>query len=283
LTIAYVVSAYKLPEQLVRLVRRLATPNASFAIHVDRKTPTELYREMVANLHDVGSVRFLERHVCNWGDFGHVRATLKGIEQLLADAVPFDYLVLLSGQDYPLRAAAEIEQFLDGARGRSFMSHWPLPHDPWTGRGGLDRVERWHLVGRRHLHLSLPLRRRLPGGLAPFGGSPYWCLARPVVEHVHKVIHARPELVRFFERVFVPDELFFQTLVVNSRWRETLIADNLRYVDWSRRPAPAVLGRDDFDRLVGSGKLFARKFDPTVDAEVLDRLDAHVEQVTIFP
>ena len=52
--------------------------------------------------------------------------------------------------------------------------------------------------------------------------------------------------------------------------------DDLRYLDWSREPAPAVLTRDDLPALLGSGKLFARKFDPTVDSEVLDALDRHL-------
>jgi hypothetical protein len=274
---AYVISAYKLPDQLVRLVRRLATPDASFAIHVDAKTPAGVYARMVDGLRDLPSARFVERHACHWGGFGHVRATLKGIERLVRDEVPFDYVVLLTGQDYPLRPAAAIERFLAEADGRSFMSHWPLPHEPWAGRGGLDRIERRHLLWRR-AHVSLPARRRLPGGLAPYGGAPYWCLARPVVEHVRETVRRRPELVRFFRHVFVPDEIFFQTIVVNSPWRETLVDDALRYVDWSGRPAPAILRRADLDRLVASPKLFARKFDVTVDGEILDLLDARLDR-----
>jgi hypothetical protein len=276
--VAYVISAYKLPDQLVRLVQRLESPNSSFAIHVDRKTGSDVYARMQEGLRAVDSVHFLERHTCNWGDFGHVRATLKGLAHLLEDGDPFDYLVLLTGQDYPLRPAEEIEAFLAGADGRSFMRWWPLPHEPWSGRGGLHRIERWHLVGRRHLRLSLPLRRRLPLDLVPFGGSPYWCLARPVAEHVHETVRAHPELVRFFEHVFVPDELFFQTIVANSRWRDSLVDDNLRYVDWSRLPAPAILGAGDVDRLLASPALFARKFDATVDAVILDLLDAHLDR-----
>ena len=80
--------------------------------------------------------------------------------------------------------------------------------------------------------------------------------------------------MRFFERVLIPDELFFQTLIMNSPLRETVVNDNLRFLDWSREPAPAVLGVHDLDRMIESGKLFARKFDVTVDADVLDRLDA---------
>ena len=85
-----------------------------------------------------------------------------------------------------------------------------------------------------------------------------------------------PDYVRFFEHVFVPDELFFQTIIMNSALRDTVVNDNLRYVDWTREPAPAVSTRDDLTALLELGQLFARKFDETVDREVLDALDRHL-------
>jgi hypothetical protein len=274
--IAYIVSAYKLPAQLERLLRRLAAPEASFAVHVDRKTRRSVYEEMVARTADLG-VTFLPRHVSHWGGFGHVLATLKGIDHFVEHGPPFDYAVLLTGQDYPLRAPTAIADFLEGTGGRSFMNNWPLPFPPWGERGGLDRIEDWHLITYRRLHLALPLRRRLPLGLEPYGGGAYWCLARDVVEHIHGFVHDNPSYVDFFKHVFVPDELFFQTIVMNSPLGESIENENLRYLDWTRRPAPAVLGKDDFPALVSTHKLFARKFDERVDVSILDLLDAHID------
>lgn len=276
--IAYVVSAYKRPAQLGRLLRSLATPNASFAIHVDRKTRPSVFRAMQEASDGVAGVQFLERHVSHWGGFGHVRATLKGLAHVVESGDPFDYLVLLTAQDYPLRPAERIEEHLGGAGGRSFLSHFPLPFPLWKPRGGLDRFEDWHYVGYRHLHLALPLRRKLPGGLQAFGGGPYWCLARPVVEHVYDFVGRNPEYVRFFEHVYVPDELFFQTIVLNSPHAESVVNDDLRFIDWSGHPGPTVLRLEHLPQLLESEKLFARKFDESVDARVLDAIDRHLEQ-----
>jgi hypothetical protein len=271
--VAYVVSAYKYPKQLGRLLRVLSTSTASFSVHVDRKTRPSVFRAMRAETEDVPNVRFLPRHVSHWAGFGHVRATLKGLADVVERGAPFDYVVLLTAQDYPLRSSAYIERFLGDAGGRSFMNHWPLPFPPWEPRGGVDRIEDWHLITYRRLHLALPLRRRLPGGLDPYGGGAYWCLARPVVEYIHEFVQRNPAYVRFFERVFVPDELFFQTIVLNSPLRETIVNDNLRFIDWSENPGPTVLRMEHLPKLVESGKLFARKFDASVDAEILDALD----------
>lgn len=52
--------------------------------------------------------------------------------------------------------------------------------------------------------------------------------------------------------------------------------DDLRYLEW-RRPnvagGPAVLGKQDFNRIMSSSKLYARKFDMNRDAQVLDMID----------
>jgi Core-2/I-Branching enzyme len=274
--IAYVISAYKLPVQLVRLVRRLAAPGVTLAVHVDRKTRRSVVDEMVAGTRGL-DVTFLPRHVSHWGGFGHVRTSLKGIDHLYRTGVEFDYAVLLTGQDYPLRSAASIAERLGASGGASFMNWWPLPHAPWGERGGLERFEDWHWVTYDRKHIALPLRRRLPHGLAPFGGGAYWCFARPLVDYVQRFVTTSRDYVRFFEHVLIPDELFFQTLIMNSPLRDSIVNDNLRYLDWSREPAPAVLGVGDLDRMLGSDKLFARKFDETVDREVLDRLDEAID------
>jgi hypothetical protein len=277
MNVAYIVSAYKLPDQLVRLVHRLRTEGTHFVVHVDRKTDRRVYGQMVRGVEELGCVDFVPRHVCHWGAFGHVRATLKGIDRLYADGISFDYAVLLTGQDYPICPAAVIERRLAESDGCSFMNSWDVPHAGWSGHGGLDRIERWHLVGRRHLHVSLPLSRRAPAGLTPFGGGPYWCLARRVVDYVQAFVHEHPEVVSFFEHVWIPDELFFQTIVMSSPLRDTVVNDNLRFIDWSREPAPAILRRDDLESIVASGKLFARKFDATIDSEILDELDRRID------
>lgn len=276
--LAYIVSAYKLPAQLERMLRRLHYPGVTFAVHVDRKTRRPVFDEMVSRCSDLDVV-WLPRHRSQWGGFGHVRATLKGIEHIVGDGVPFDYAVLLTGQDYPLRRPAEIASVLGGAGGRSFMRHVALPWEPWGSRGGLDRIEGWHVITYRRLHFTLPLRRELPGGLRPYGGSAYWCLERTLVHFVHGFLKENPDYVRFFEHVFVPDELFFQTIAMNSELRHTVENDDLRYLDWSREPAPVVFTIRDLPALLESGKLWARKFDETLDPSVLDALDRHLDCV----
>jgi hypothetical protein len=97
--------------------------------------------------------------------------------------------------------------------------------------------------------------------------------------YVKRFCRENPDFVTFFRRVRVPDEIFFQTLVMNSPFRDR-ITDPLRYIAWDGdSDNPRILTMADLDALMASSSLFARKFDPAVDAEVLDRIDRVLEAV----
>ena len=280
MTIGYIICAHTQPGQLVRLVRRLRGGGAHFYIHVDKRVPGSVMREVERDLGLDEDVRLLPRHRCYWASFSLVEAVLEGVEALLADPVGVDYGVLLTGQDYPLRPAGVIERRLEEAGGRSFLSHWPS-----AGRF-LARVEQWHFngeLGGRRVRVPnrlLPLRigRTLPVGLEAFTGSAHWCLSRESLELVAGLLNDRPEVGEFFRRSAVPDESFFQTILLSSPLAPTIVNDDLRYIDWSGGgDSPRVLTVDDLGSMLESGDLFARKFDPEVDARVLDELDAAID------
>ena len=71
----------------------------------------------------------------------------------------------------------------------------------------------------------------------------------------------------------MPDETFFHTILCSSPLADRIVNDDLRLIDWSD-PAerPHIFRARDFDELKCAHDLFARKFDPTVDAEVIERV-----------
>ncbi|RYZ93136.1 MAG: glycosyl transferase, partial [Sphingobacteriaceae bacterium] len=72
-----------------------------------------------------------------------------------------------------------------------------------------------------------------------------------------------------------PDEFIFQTLLYNSKFKADMVDDDLRYIDWSGGGAsPKTLVMEDAEKLITSGKFFARKFDEMKDSVVMNLLDA---------
>jgi hypothetical protein len=270
--VAYIVSAYRNPGHLARLVRRLHTgSNSLFLVHVDAKTSETTYRAMTDGLAGLSGVRFLPRHACHWGGFGHVRASLKGLNEIARIGADPEHVILLSGQDYPIKSNQFIERFLDRGSGKSFFLHFPLPTENWS-HGGLNRFRDWHLR-TRGFHVRVPLRRRIPLDLRPWGGSAYWIVSRNALATITAFVAAHPEYVRFFRHVDIPDELFFQTILLNGPEAPNCVNFRLHYTEWDRIPAPAVLTRDDYEAIAESPCLFARKFDDSVDGEILALID----------
>jgi hypothetical protein len=277
-SVAYIIRTHRAPEQLERLVRRLATPTSRFLVHVNSSTDAAVYDEMRRRLDDVGSVRWVPRVRCYWGGWSLVEATLSAIDTAVAEGTDFDHAVLLTGQDYPLRATAEIESFFARHPGTSFLHHFPLPTTHWSYEDdGLARIRYWHFERIRiRTHLArIPLvRRPFPVGYRPYGGMALWALTRDAVAHMHAVAARDDRFLRFWRHTKMPDELFFQTVLLNSDLAPTIRNENLWYMDWSSGGAhPEILTRDDLPAMRGSDKLFARKFDVAADAAVLDELD----------
>jgi hypothetical protein len=274
--VAYLIRAHHAPNLLERLVRRLAGPEVGVFVHVSRTAEDAVYEEMVSRLRDVEALEWLPRRTCRYGGFSLVEATLAGLDRILARGTP-GHTLLLSGQDYPLRPRAEIEAVLKRSGERSFVHHFRLPAEDWRDEnGGLDRICQVHFervrVRTRLLHLP-GIRRRFPRGYDAYGGSAFWALSAPALEYVHRFVGENPSFVRFFRHVLIPDEIFFQTILLNSALRDSIVNEQLHYVDWSGGGAhPATLRAVDVERALASGKLFARKFDPS-DTEALDLVD----------
>jgi hypothetical protein len=133
--IAYLILAHKHPEQLARLVHRLSTEKTSFYIHVDRKTDDETHAQMVRRLGNLPNVHFLERQRVYLAHFSLVNATIKGLKEILNRDMRFDYIVLLSGQDYPIKPSSSVEKTFRENEPNSFMEYFPLPYAHWQEHG----------------------------------------------------------------------------------------------------------------------------------------------------
>lgn len=295
MNIAYVILAHKRPNQIIRLVRRLNGPGASFAIHVDL-AHRPVFRQVNAALGGMPNVAFAERVPVTWGAYSITRGIFNGIRALCEADFDFDYAALLSGQDYPLQPNEAIRAWLKAHRGQELIETRPFPREDWAPDGGYDRVERHHLYlpggGRlsyptyedtgikwfinRLLSLFLSARREFPVDYDPYGGSTWWCLSRRAVEYVRIFMESQRgrRLLSFFKTAQLADEILIHTILGNSRFEDRVADTYPWFIDWSEnRNSPPVLTLDRFDELAASGKLFARKFDAHVDSAILDRID----------
>lgn len=274
--IAHLILAHTSPEQLARLIRALEYKDHWIFVHLDKKAELSEFLPLTASLH---VVFISERVHVEWGAYSVVEATICGFRAIVNSGEHFDYVNLMSGEDYPLKPPPKVHQFFEDNAGKNFMSFESIFFE-WTE--AIPRLRKYHLtnyqfpgryLSQKLLNFMLP-QRKMPQGLELMGRSQWMSLTLEVVRYILQFMDSRPEVVRFFTFTWAPDEIIFQTILFNSPFRFSLVNDNLRYIDWSERlPSPKVLVSGDFKALRASDKLYARKFDLAKSSEILDRID----------
>ena len=276
MTVAYVIRAHHRATQLGRMVDRLSGDGISFHLHVSAVTSAETLGEIRAALDGRRDLEWAERVATYYMGWSMVESALSALRS--AAAKDPDHVVLLSGQDYPLKPPDAIKAWFATAGATSFVHHYRLPTDAWNREDdGMRRIrhywfERPHVFGRP---IRVPLwRRRFPKGFVPYGGSAWVALSGEAARYVLRFVEQNPRIVRFFRNTLIPDELFFQTVLLNSPLRESIVNEEVHHVDWSaNETSPKTFTASDFPALAASDKLLARKFDVKVDSEILDLID----------
>lgn len=125
--------------------------------------------------------------------------------------------------------------------------------------------------------LAKVYKRRFFRGLKPYGGSQWWMITFASAKFIVDFVKKNPRIIKFFKRTILSDEMFFQTLVLNSPNASNVINNNYRLIIWPESgPHPYIFTKEDFDLIKESNKLFARKFDSIVNKEIFDLIDQNI-------
>jgi hypothetical protein len=276
----FLIAAHKDPAQLNALVEQLRDDDFLVYVHLDAKSAIDP-REVHPAARQVA-----DRAAVHWGCFSQVQATLNSLAQIVAEVPDFDKVLFLSAQDFPLLSNAALKAALGSLREHELLDTVAIGRAPGQWAAGY-RYQYFHRddagkllriacsLANRAMR-ACGLTRRLPRGLQPHGGSSWWALSRDCVRELLERVRREPGIVRFFRSVSCPDEMFFQTLVMNSRFRERVLSENFRYIQWPEQGArnPKILDEHDFERIAASKAHFCRKIDSQASAALLPRLMA---------
>ena len=277
--IAHLILTYTDPHQTERMIKRLSRENFDFYIHVDKKFDIQphLYLGTLPNVYFIQN-----RQKVTWAAFSTVLATFACIREIAATGIRYDFINFLSGQDYPIKSADYINDFLEAHQGKEFISYRDIMND-W--KEGWIRLRKYYLTafsfpGKYRLENVINKifpRKTIPYGLHPYGGSMFWMLSPDAALYVVNRVTEDKKLRRFFFFSWASDEVVFQTILINSPYRDKIINNSYRYIDWSRGGAnPKVLNASDAEKLFQSDMLFARKFNMTKSPEILDIIDEYI-------
>jgi Core-2/I-Branching enzyme len=277
--IAHIILVHKNPYQVLRMVKALTHPDVDVWIHLDKKRVIEEYKAVFA----LRNVYIIEPRVKGeWGSFSLVQAMINGLKAAVASGKNYMYYNFLSGQDYPTQSPKLFYNYLASHSGIEFIGSRPYADT----EENIRRIHKYYLnnypfpgnaQAEKIINMLLP-RRKAPCHFQITKGPQWMTLTSEAVHYLLKFIDEHPRFVRFFKFVHAPDEFFFQTILYNSQFRNSMREQVFHFTDWSAMgKSPAVLTIANKEQLERPDLFFARKFDTTVDKAILDYLDNKID------
>lgn len=311
----YLIQTHRNPEQIYRLVETIKKASSNSYILLSHDfTTCDLD---LSNLRMQGvDVISKDAHGVR-GDFSLVQAYLDAVDWVLKHNIEFDWLINLSGQDYPTQSLALFEQFLDKTEFDGFLEYSNLlSRQSYYGvRESFDRYfyQYWHSgvpLSRWQRGLIKPLRILINNtqpfikidtsyqfsiGIRAFfnpfaqdftcyGGSFFKIISYKCARYLRDFLNANPSLIKYYKRTRNSDESLIQSVLVNNRSFK-FYSTNKFYIDWTgtHHGHPRVLTVKDYPALISDDVYFARKFDMCEDSKILDMLDARILQTGCIP
>lgn len=272
--IAYILLVHKAPAQISRMMRAIYAPGNFYCFHVDRKAPKAVHDAIAAICLEYPEAFVIPPRVVNWGGWSMVAAELHGIKALLARSEQWDHVVCLSGQDFPLVSQSRLRETIDREPTLNYLSCLPL--DPGL-KNKLRRIEYYYVELFRRQRRILRIRRKHPGDFVVHGGDQWFVLTREFAEFSLNAPISR-RIQRFMRFTVVPDEMYFQTVIMNSKFASTCAQRHLSKIAWDAGDAdhPRILTLKDLPWLLEGDECFARKFDERLDDRVLKFLESRL-------
>ncbi len=281
---AFLLQVHNNKNQLIKLLTYLDHPDNDIFVHIDEKSSEldgiENFKTMYSKL------VFLPRIRVYWGGYSQIQVEME-LLKVSTNTNKYDRYHLISGVDLPLMTVKELHSFFDEKPKTEFI-HFDIDQNNemisrrvaqfhWL-RNRVDRTQRF-LCGIEKL--SLIVQRFL--GVNRWKNCDYvlrkganWF---SITDECARYICSKEEWVnQHFKYTKCCDEVFLQTLVYNSKFRDNLypktkdiIYENMRLTDW-KRGNPYTFRIEDIEMLFSSGYVFARKFDENVDNLVIDTI-----------
>ena len=285
---AYLIIAHNEPNILKTLLLMLDDERNDVYLHVDTRA-VELFNQFKDFQLKRGKLIILQNRIAvHWGDLSQVE-----VEYLLFEAAlqngPYAYYHLLSGVDLPIKTQNYIHEFFQKHAGKEFIGFW---NEPSHRKDVYRKVYRYYLFTRyfkegssfvhgitafiRNVCLGIQklIKFRRKHTLDNFYKGFTWVSITD--DFCHYLVDRKAYIMKTFKYTLCPDEIFIQSLIWNSPFRENIydLSDaskgSVRAIDW-QRGSPYVWQPDDFDELKNSSCLFARKFSSKYP-DIIERL-----------
>ena len=229
----FLILAHKNPQQLLMLINQLQSSESYFFIHIDKKSKIEDFKSMTNKIKNIFFIE--ERYSIDWGSFNMIKASLSLINAVFLQNLTYSHAHLLSGEDILIKPKNELFRFFSENPTTNFIDFFKLPCKYWEN-GGLERLTKYYFKNaksHKNYYKRIPikiferffnkilivifpnLKKKLRDDINYYGGSQWWSITIESIDYINNYVRTNPAEVRFFKYAYVPDEVFFQTILLN--------------------------------------------------------------------
>lgn len=272
---AYLITAYKDFPAVYELASFLCREDRVF-IHVDKKS-REIGEAELAKLNALPNCRAFCVYSVPWGGYAHIQAILYLMREAAAEE-EVSYFHLLTGEDFPVQSPKRLhERFVD--ENRIYLSYieeadftqavqkrircYNFFQNKNVKNPVLWQLQNWTVICQKLLGVY---RTSLGEFDKIYKGLVYISMPKEAAADILRYLEAHPEYEKDLYRCQLPEEFFFQTLLLNEgfcqgKWKRLVVNRELRYMDWERGNvgSPAYLEESDYAKIAAGDYCFARK------------------------
>lgn len=287
---AYLIIAHNQYEQLNILVSMLDDPRNDIYIHIDRKSP-EPKESFKCKYSKVVFIPNDKRVDVRWGDISQIECELTLYETAFQSNQGYSYYHLLSGIDLPIKSMNYIHSFFETHSGTNFIGFGKPSPNELQLKIGKRHYFRKHFrekgYAKRAIYkVSRFIIENVVNTISPSMMDPNieykkganWCSLTN--EFVQYLLSNKEYILEHYKRSLCCDEVYKQTLIWNSNFRETIfnVEDEftgcLRLIDWERGNPYTFGQEEDYDLkiITKSDCLFARKFNYSAYPNIVNKI-----------
>lgn len=257
--IGFLILAHRYPNQVIKLIESLLLfKDSKVYIHVDRKSE-QVHEALTSRFSENKNVVLIEeRYKVYWGSYNQIRATFSLIKSAYKNNTE-DYFMLLSGQDFLVKKPSVLTKFLKDHSSKQFVVNFKLPDKQWSD-GGLNRLQHYSFDIENHPWFSNKLNSLIKKSqdllhikryvyFEQHGGSNWFNISKEALQYIVKYITENPKYLKAFRYSRCADEMFIQSILLNSKFKNDVVSNDLRYIDWGSGPEyPKILRTEDFEK-----------------------------------
>ena len=243
---AFLLLCHKNPKQINLLLEKLDKFDCDVYIHIDKKKYKVIIDKLIkkSNIHIIS---YDSSYDVKWGGIEMIQATLKLIEQAYKSNIKYDYLWLLSGQDYIIKKPSYIIEKMkrnldynyieiideDNKRYLEYKKLYEVYYWSWMTKNrfinkAIKRIYMLITGGFKNTFSIFKRKKTFPFKF--YFGSQWWTLKSETVYQIFEYVEKNPKIVEYWN------------LIMNNKQH-----------------------------------FFARKFDINVDEEIINKINMNIE------